>query len=667
MTFSAKYRLWITLPLVGALFIGIFLGALLAVTQNLPQVESLQTYEPSSVTRILADDGRPVRSFFVERRIPIPLQEIPDKLIKAVISVEDTRFYSHFGLDVKGILRALWRDITSMRVVEGGSTLTQQLSKVLFLTPEKTFIRKIKEAVLAINIERRYSKNEILSMYLNQIYLGEGAYGVEAAARTYFGKHARELTLAECAMVAGLPRSPTMYSPISHPERARQRMEVVLGRLLSEGYITQDEHDQAVQEGFSLSPTPVPEDPAPYFTEMIRRDLEEKFGANLLYRGGIVVETTLNLDMQREATGAVSKGIEQFEKRHPERAGDVPVQAAFIALDPAGGEIKAMVGGRDFTTSPYNRATQARRQPGSAFKPVLYAAALESGIPPTETLSDSPFEVKLRGSPPYIPVNYTGEYHGPVTMRQALEHSMNAASVDLLLKIGYQPVIDMAARLGITTQFKPYPTLALGVFDVSLLEMVSAYGTFANRGILVKPHMIRRVLDRQGQILWENHPELSDAISPEIAYLTTSLLEGVVQRGTGRKAASLGLPLAGKTGTTDDYRDAWFIGFSPRLAAGAWVGYDIPESMGHGETGAVAALPIWISFMREAAAGAAKDDFEIPDGIEIVEIDPESGLLAGPDCPNRITEAFLEGTAPKERCGIQANRIMENGELRIDN
>ncbi len=651
MTFSAKYRLWITLPLAGALFIGVFLGALLAVTQNLPQVESLQTYEPSSVTMILADDGRPIRTFFVERRIPIPLQEVPDNLIKAIIAVEDARFYQHFGLDIKGILRALWRDVTSMSMVEGGSTLTQQLSKVLFLTPEKTLIRKIKEAVLAINIERLYSKNEILSLYLNQIYLGEGAYGVEAAARTFFDKHARELTLAECAMIAGLPRSPNLYSPINHPERARQRMKVVLGRLLSEGYISQQEHDLALENGFSLSPTPSPEDPAPYFTEMIRREIEDRLGANLLYRGGIVIESTLDLELQKSATEAVYAGIAAYERRHPEKKEVSPVQAALIALNPSSGEVMALVGGRDFTTSPYNRAIQARRQPGSAFKPILYSAALASGLPPTKILRDEPFEIQMRGSEPFIPVNYSGNYSGPVTIRQALEKSLNAASVDLLLKVGYQPVLDMARQLGIRTELKPYPSLALGVFDVSLLEMVSAYGTFANRGILVSPRYIRRVLDRQGQVLWEPPLQLSDALSPEVAYLTTNLLEGVIQHGTGRRAAALGFPMAGKTGTTDDYRDAWFVGYTTNIAAGAWMGFDVPASLGIGEAGSRAALPIWMDFMQAAASHNPPGEFEIPAGIEIVEVDPESGFLAGPGCTDRTTEVFLEGTAPVEVCG----------------
>jgi membrane carboxypeptidase/penicillin-binding protein len=429
-------------------------------------------------------------------------------------------------------------------------------------------------------------------------------------------------------------------------------MKIVLSRLLAEGYITQEENDHAVESGISLSPASVTKDPAPFFTEIIRRELEEEFGANLLYRGGIVIESTLNMDLQRSATEAVNMGIAAYEARHPRKGGAQPVQAAFIALDPSSGEIKALVGGRDFSSSPYNRAIQARRQPGSAFKPVIFSAALASGFPPTRLLRDEPFEIKRRGSPVFVPVNYSGRYNGPVTMRTAMEKSLNAASIDLLLEVGYQPVMDMAQKLGIQTDLKPYPSLALGVFDVSLLEMVSAYGTFTNRGILVNPRYIRRVLNRQGQVLWEPPLRLSDALSPETAYLTTSLLEGVVQRGTARRAAALGWPMAGKTGTTDDYRDAWFIGYTPKLAAGVWVGFDKTSTLGHGEAGSRAALPIWINFMKKTGSGISPDDFEVPDGIDIVEVDPESGLLAGPNCKDRITEAFLEGTVPEKVCGL---------------
>lgn len=643
-------RNWLILPLLASLLIGGGLGILLALTQDLPQVESLADFEPSAITTVLADDGTPLRSFFVERRIPVPLGDMPGNLVKAIIAVEDARFYQHFGLDLRGIVRALLRDIRSLRVVEGGSTLTQQLAKVMFLTPEKTLVRKLREAVLAINIERRYSKDEILTLYLNQIYLGEGAYGVEAAARTYFNKSVSDLNLQECSLIAGLPRSPALYSPLANPDRATKRMEIVLRRLLEEGYISHETFLKAVESGVELRPNAAPEDPAPYFTEMVRREVEEKISPNLLYRGGLTIETTLNRDLQSAADEAVRMGLGLFERRHPPDD-DEPIQASFVALDPATGEIKALLGGRDFMKSPYNRAVQARRQPGSSFKPILYAAALASGFTPADTLVDGPHEIPVPGrNDPWVPRNYTGEYQGTVTMRTALEKSLNAASVDLLLRLGYQPVIDMTARFGINSELKPYPSLALGTFDVSLLELVSAYGIFENKGIHIRPHLIKRVVDREGRIIWESMRNLSDALSPQVSFQITNLLEGVVTRGTGRRARALDRPVAGKTGTTDEFKDAWFIGFAPGLAAGVWVGYDLPRSLGEGEAGGRVALPIWVDFMKRALGDIPVSAFAVPDGIELVEIDPSTGLLAGPECPERVVEAFVPGTTPRIVC-----------------
>lgn len=428
------------------------------------------------------------------------------------------------------------------------------------------------------------------------------------------------------------------------------RMEIVLGRLRDEGYISDETFQESVKEGVELKPGTPPEDPAPYFSEMVRREMEKKVTPNLLYRGGLTIETTLSRDLQEAADIAVRHGLSLYDRRHPVR-GEDRLQAAFISLDPVTGEIKAMVGGRDFTQSPFNRAIQARRQPGSSFKPILYAAALSSGFTPTDTLIDEPHEIPIKGKrDPWIPKNYTGEYKGAVTMRTALEKSLNAASVDLLLKLGYQPVIDMASRFGITTELKPYPSMALGTFDMTLLELVSAYGIFLNQGIHARPHMIKRVVDREGRVIWESSRNFSDALSPQVSFQVTNLLEGVVERGTGRRARSLGRPVAGKTGTTDDYKDAWFVGFVPGLVAGVWAGYDLPRSMGQGEAGGRVALPIWIEFMRRALKDMPPTPFPVPEGIELVEIDPQSGLLAGPECPERIVEAFIPGTAPTVRC-----------------
>jgi len=655
---NVKKNAWLILPIGAAVFIGIFVGLLLALTQDLPQVESLQVYEPSAVTTIVSDDGKPIKSLFVERRIPVPMERIPQHLIQAIIAVEDSRFYSHFGLDFIGIARALWTDITTMSMAQGGSTLTQQLAKVLFLTSEKTLVRKLKEAVLAINIERRYSKEEILHMYLNQIYLGEGAYGVEAAARTYFARSVFELNLAESAMIAGLPRSPSTYSPIANPDRALVRMRIVLKRLLDEGYITEAKFQDA-SAGFFLDLAISAGDPAPYFTELVRQQLEKQISPNLLYRGGLRIETTLNRQMQASATNAMQVGLTAYEKRRSEPIDSDPVQMALLALDPASGEIKALIGGRDFFSSPFNRATQAKRQPGSAFKPILYAAALSSGFTPAEIVSDIPQEIFLPGqSDPWVPVNYSGKYSGPVTIRTALEKSLNAASVDLLMRMGYQPVLDTAQKLGITTALKPYPSLALGTFDVTLKEMVSAYGIFSNGGIHAKPKLIRRVLDREGRMIWESPSHLTDVLSPIVAYQMTNLLEGVVQRGTGRRARALGRPTAGKTGTTDDYRDAWFVGYVPGLVSGVWVGYDLPKTLGEGEAGSIAALPIWIEFMKGALKGIPPSDFPVAQGIELAEVDPATGLIAGPLCPDRVVEAFLPGTLPTQQCSPELEKTL---------
>lgn len=645
-------RHWIIVfLLVSAALLGGGLGGMMAVTQDLPQVEALQTYEPSAVTTILSADGRKIQTLFIERRIPVPLSSIPPHLINALIAVEDSRFYRHFGIDLKGVARALIKDIRHLKAVEGGSTLTQQLAKVLFLTPEKSLIRKIREAVLAINIERRYTKDEILTFYLNQIYLGEGAYGVEAAARSYFGKPVGDLNLPQCAMLAGLPRSPSLYSPLKNPDLARRRMQVVLRRLFTESYIDEETYRAAADADLELTGHASTEDLAPYFTEMVRQELENRLGANLLYRGGLTVETTLDLDLQEAAATAVTAGIAAYEARHPRGDADQPVQSALLAMDSATGEIRAMVGGRDFSGSPFNRAVQARRQPGSAFKPILYAAALSGGDTPALILNDSPMEIPIQGSKkPWVPRNYSGKYAGPVTMRLALERSLNAASVDLLMRTGFQPVIDLAHNLGINDGLKPYPTLGLGVFDVSLLEMVTAYATFANGGIHSSPLFIRRVMDREGTVLLETPISQSDVLSPQAAFQITNLLEGVISRGTGRRAASLGRHLAGKTGTTDEYRDAWFVGYSPDLVAGVWTGFDHSRTLGPGEAGSRAALPIWIKFMSESLKGMPNRPFPVPDGIELVEIDPETGLLAGPGCPASVVEAFVTGTAPEEHC-----------------
>jgi penicillin-binding protein 1A len=653
---------WLTIPVAAAALAGALLGLYLALAIDLPQVEELQTYDPSAVTTLQAADGVPFRTFFVERRIPVPRKSMPRELVEAIVSVEDSRFYAHRGLDWVGIGRALWQDIRHRRIVEGGSTLTQQLAKVLFLTPEKSLLRKAREAILALAIERRYSKQEILTLYLNQIYLGEGAYGVEAAAQTYFGKGVAGLSLAECAMIAGIPRSPSRYSPISHPEEALARMRTVLARLRMEGYISREQEQQAVAQPPPVRPARPGKEPGAYFADLVRRRLEQELGENLLYRGGLTVRTTLDLDLQLAAEKAVADGIAAYEKRHPPAPGEAPVQAALLAMDPATGEVKALVGGRDFATSPYDRAFSARRQPGSAFKPVLYAAALAGGMTPATLLSDRPATFRLPGQEPWTPENFGGVYRGNVSLRTALEDSLNAASVDLLIRTGYGPVMETARRLGFSAVLRPYPSLALGVFDASLSELVQAYAAFDNAGMRPRLRFLVSVRDREGVPLRDfDPPELTEAIPPRTAFQVTNLLTGVVERGTARVASALGLPLAGKTGTTDDYKDAWFVGFSPSLVAGSWVGYDVPRSLGRGEAGSRAALPIWMDFMHAALATAPVSRFAIPPETDMVEVDPATGLLAGGACPLIVLDAFLPGTAPVAACPPDRHRAPAPG------
>ncbi len=654
---------WLILPLLAAILAGAAAGVLVILSQGLPQVEELQTYEPSTLSTLLADDGKAFWTLGTERRIPVPLDRIPPLLVKAVVAVEDSRFYEHHGVDLKGIARALWRDIVTGSLAQGGSTITQQLSRVLFLTSEKSLTRKLREAVLAMQIERRYGKDEILTLYLNQIYLGEGAYGVEAAARTYFGKGVEDLTLSECSLLAGLPKGPSYYSPLAHPERAEARRRVVLGRLAAEGVIAPGELEEALASPPVLSPSSPRTAVGAYFAEQVRRELEERLGENLLYRGGITVRTTLNRELQEAAEEAVRDGIAAYEKRHPAgkaKPGEAPaepVQAALVALSPATGEVKALVGGRDFAASPYDRAASARRQPGSSFKPILYAAALSAGMTPATLLSDVPRVYRQKGSPPWKPENYSRRYHGEVTMRTALEESLNAASVDLLVRTGYPPVRETARRLGLTAEIQPYPSAALGVFDASLLEMTSAYAAFDNEGMRVAPRLWRSASGKEGEtLLPEEAPLITEAVSPVTAFLTSNLLIGVVERGTARGAASLGTPVAGKTGTTQDYKDAWFIGYSPSLAAGVWVGFDTPRTLGRGEAGSRAALPIWTAFMRRALAGVPSARFSIPPGVEMAEVDPTTGALAGEGCPDRVMEGFAAGTAPTAPCDPARHR-----------
>lgn len=629
------------------------------VRLDMPDLRALEDFAPPEMTRILARDGSEIASHAAERRLSLGAGEIPDSFRRALIASEDSRFEEHTGIDPIGGMRALASVIRHGRFTQGASTLTMQLAGNLFLDrSQRTLRRKLQEALLAMEIERRFSKQEILRMYANQVYFGHGVYGLEAAARHYFGKPARSLALPEAAMLVGLLPRPTHYSPFRDPALAVRRRNHVLERMVAEGHLTADEATRLAAEPMVLAPRRSTKPRlAPYFNEAVRRSLHEEYGSGALYRGGMVVETTLDPRLQRIAERAVDSGIRRLERRGQ---GGAEVQAALVAIDPVRGEVLALVGGRDFSRSEFDRATQARRQTGSLFKPFVYAAALERGWTLADTLLDEPTVFLDRSNPvPYQPENFDRRYHGTLTLRAALERSVNIVTVKLLQRIGCEPVIDMARRLGVRGRLRPYPSLALGVFELTLLEMTSAYGAFANRGLLIEPHWIERVLDSGGRTIHRARPRVTEAVSPQVAYLMNRALSGVIRNGTGRAVgAVLGHALAGKTGTTDDYTDAWFVGYSPTLVAGVWVGLDEPRSLGEDETGARAALPIWVEFMKHALDGVPDLPFPVPPDITAVPIDPRTGRRwNGPaGCHADFVEVFVRGTEPTRFCSRGEHR-----------
>lgn len=648
---------------------------------EIPDISRLETFTPSLSTRLLDTRGELIAEFYTERRAWARLSEIPVDLQNAVISTEDSRFFRHWGMDFQGIARAALANLKEGVIVEGGSTITQQLAKVLFLTREKTLIRKMREIILSLQIERNYTKEEILELYLNQIYFGHGAYGVDSAARFYFGKSLKELGLSECAMLAGLPRAPSRYSPFKHPTAALRRRNTVLSLMKEGNFIpSQEEAQGAMRESLPKSPLPFQATHGAYFAEWIRQELEPKLGESVFYRGGLEIHTTLDLKQQKAAEAIMEKHLFAFDAA---KGSTEPVQGAMLAMEPRTGEIRVMVGGRNFKESQFNRALQARRQPGSAFKVFTYAAALEKGFHATSVIEDAPIHFYNDGTdwrllsattdfsdvadPLFLeelqkknaeakkpeekvlwsPRNYSKVFHGPVLLRTALEQSLNVCAIRVLESIRPAAGVEMARRLGIQSPLEPVLSLALGSYGVSLQEMVSAFSVFASRGIRAAPYGVKKVLDSRGNILEENGPKQTVALSPQTAFLMTTLLRGVVERGTGRGAMRLGRPAAGKTGTTQDFGDAWFVGYTPQLVVGVWVGYDILKSLGEKMTGGRLCAPLWADFMKEALAGKPAVDFQSPQDILFMKIDRRTGLLALGNPPGAYLEAYLKGTEPR--------------------
>ena len=634
--------------LIFGVFLGSMVGFFIALTKDLPQIRDLESFRPSSITRIYSADGVLLTEFFLEKRDPVPIKIIPDFLKKALIVTEDRSFYRHSGIDLKGIFRAVFRDIVAGKFVEGASTITQQLAKTLFLRPRKSLLRKAKEAFLSFQIERRYTKDEILELYLNQVYFGSGAYGVESAAKIYFGKSVSDLNLPECALLAGLPRSPSRYSPLLDPELAIKRRNIVLKQLQDTGVITHSAYEIAKAAPLNLAKQNKPSVKAPYFIEYVKKFLENTIGSSRLYKEGLRVVTTLNYDMQQKAELAMDKGLSDLEKRMKyQRIKNSDPQGALISLDVQTGGILAMVGGRDFSKNTFNRATDARRLPGSAFKPIVYAYAIEQGFTQNKIILDAPVAFNIGNPEKYWqPKNFSGDYEGEMTLRKALALSENIPAVRLIDMLGPSSVAGFAHTMGIDSPLSPDLSLALGTSEVSLMNLTAAYSVFPNNGKLVEPYGVTEVVDKAGRLIWRAKPQERIVISRATAAIMTDMLCNVIQNGTGRKARCIHRSIAGKTGTTDDFKDALFVGFSPSITTGVWVGQDAFTTLGKGETGARAALPIWIDFMTGALNDKPIQYFDIPDDVVIVPINPLTGRLAADDDPHAVKAFFKKGTEP---------------------
>ncbi|MCR4820867.1 MAG: transglycosylase domain-containing protein [Elusimicrobiales bacterium] len=685
---------------------------------SLPSTDSLENYTPSLTTYVYDINDTMVSEFSVEKRAYLNLDRIPENLQHALVAMEDQQFYNHPGISVRGIFRSVVSNVMRGRKAQGGSTITQQLSRGIFLTAEKTIIRKIKEILLAFHIERKFSKQEILTLYLNQIYLGGGVYGVQSAAKHYFGKNVDELSLAECAMLVGLIPSPERYSPFKNPDSAKQRRKIVLDQMVSFSQrkkdkddktpnysaITKEAADLAAEEPFATEPDAKGNSHGAYFVEHVRQQLKTLgFSDDQIYKGGYKVYTTLDINMQKVAEEVMEKylskydeAVAQMPKPAPEKIIDengveqeapapstAPVQGAFIILDNKTGGIRCLVGGRNFKDSKFNRALQARRQPGSTFKPFVWMAALMNGYTPASIVDDSPmayyfdgrdwrllegatdqYSIDLAvapfvGNPEFkiwVPNNFDGKSRGPITARRALEASRNLASIYLVTRVGPTSVVDVAHQAGIDPKrfLNPVPSIGLGTSLVTPMEMTTAFSTFANGGIHVEPFAIAKVVDSQGRVVYENYPEETESFSPQLSYVLVNMMKGVVQRGTGVRASVLKRPLAGKTGTSQDSKDMWFIGMTPDLTAGAWMGYDDQIMMSKQDwTGGSTVLPWWTEIMSSVFKDMPVRDFTVPDGITFVTIDQDSGKLALPTCKKKLLEAFVAGTEPHEFCDVE--------------
>jgi penicillin-binding protein 1A len=638
-------KLLLILVVMGLCFV---LGAgaglvLLANFGDFPPIESVAAYRPSVTSKIFDRNNRVVGEIYLEKRNVVPFGTIPPHVVNAFVAAEDANFFKHRGVDYFAIVRAIFKDVLSGGFAQGASTITQQTVKSLFLTPEKSIGRKLKELILAYRIEKKLTKEEILYLYLNQIYLGDGAYGVEAAAQTYFSRGVSTLTVAEGALLAGLAQAPTRYSPRGHIDKAKARQRYVLRRMAEVGFLDKDAAERAYGARLALAPPSTFKSKAAYFLEYVRNYLQEKYGTEAMYRSEYKIYTTIDGRLQEAAYDAVTQGVRRMEEANKYKG----LQGALLCMDPGTGGILAMVGGVDFAASQFNRALQARRQPGSAFKPIVYAAALDKGKTVVSTIDDSPIEFSRNETEMWKPKNYDGTFLGPIPLLEALAKSRNLATVRLLNEIGVDTAIRMARDLGIQSPIERNLSIALGSSGVTPIEMVTAYSTFAGGGLRPTPFFIREVQDGQGNVLERTDSKVVPAISPETAYLTIRLMQEVLRTGTGASAKGLSPNLAGKTGTTNENTDAWFIGGSPDLIAGVWVGFDTPTSLGGRQTAASVALPIWTQFFGRALRDVPDREFPAPAGITFARVDPATGKALPPGSGEGMMLPFKLGTVPE--------------------
>ncbi len=677
---KALARLLSALRIAGlalAFLLGLGAGVLSFYGRGLPSTKTLEDIRPKQGTKVFDRDTVLVYEFAEEHRIIVPLLRIPKVLVDATIAIEDRGFRRHWGIDAFGYFAAFKDWAFRGKRLRGASTITQQLARNLFLTQDRTISRKLAEAVLALKIERLYSKDQILELYFNQIYYGHGAYGAETAARLYFGKPVDSLTLSQAAMIAGLPRGPSVYSPYDKPEVCLRRRSLVLNAMADMGSITREQAERAKRDSLVLKPKELRLNDAPYYVEEIRKHLEARYGANAIYQGAMTVHSTLDLGLQRIANQASENWLCKLEDQYgfrvkkrdfkpPKAESDIAktpyLQGALVAMNPHTGHVLAMIGGRDYLVSKFNRAVQGKRQAGSSFKPFVYTAAVDNGFSPGDVFVDAPIVIEDDGSGnPWYPGNYDGKFEGPISLRKALALSKNLVAVKLIQRVGPTSVISYARKMGIRTPLPAVLSLALGSADVTLFDMVSAYGVMANRGVRVDPVMILKVMDKNGRVLEENKPYAEEVLTPQSAFMITNMLESVINGGTGFAARSMGFtrPAAGKTGTTNDYTDNWFVGFTPDLVCGVWVGFDQKKTIAKGATGAGLALPIWTEFMKLAAEGTPVANFHTPSNIVRAAICAESGLLATPACANTRSEVFIKGNVPERTCDI--HRVQDLG------